>query len=113
VKTNGIAHFVEVAQLMDLAAIPSRGDTLTFENGTGRAGVNATEIKAWSSPRAPDIYPAGVTVRRRWRPEGLGLRCRRVSCARRTQKCLMRRLHVEQSEPAKVVVVLADRKTRT
>ena len=63
VKTNGTAHVVEVARLLDLPFPPPHGYVLAFEDGSGEAGVAGMRLRAWPSPRAPGVYPVGVEIR--------------------------------------------------
>jgi len=60
---DGIARVVEAARLVELPALPLHGYVLTFEDGTGEAGVAAMRIRAWPAPRPPGIYPAAVEIR--------------------------------------------------
>lgn len=63
VKTNGIAHVVEAARLLDLPFPPPHGYVLCFEDGSGEAGVAAMRLRAWPSPRPPGVYPVSAEIR--------------------------------------------------
>lgn len=63
VKTNGTAHVVEAARLLDLPMLPPHGYLLCFEDGSGEAGVAGMRLRAWPSPRPPGVYPVAVEIR--------------------------------------------------
>ena len=69
VREKGTAKLVELARVVDVPAVPPHGTVLMFEDGT-EAGVAATRMLTWASPRAPGVYPASLEIKTATEPGG-------------------------------------------